>query len=310
MLIVLSPAKTLDYETPLTALSISTNSSNRPRDRRSTARPGAASTAASVATSATATRAASATRPASGAGLNPDFSARPVFAKHSAELIKVLRTYSPADIGSLMHISDPLAALNAERYASWSPRFTAKNSRPAILAFNGDVYDGLDVTSLKPKQLDYVQEHVRILSGLYGVLRPLDLMQPYRLEMGTRLGNARGKDLYAFWGDRVTKALGEVLATQKTQVLVNLASEEYFKVVQPKLLEAPVITPVFEDWKNGQYKIISFFAKRARGMMARHAAVKGITNPEKLKTFEAGGYGFDAKASTATRWVFRRRLPG
>lgn len=258
MLIVLSPAKTLDYETPLTTTS----------------------------------------------------NAKPDFRKQSAELIEVLRTLSPAEIGSLMTISDPLAALNVARYASWSPRFTAKNSRPAVLAFNGDVYDGLDAPSLSPRQLDYVQEHVRILSGLYGLLRPLDLMQPYRLEMGTRLGNARGKDLYAFWGDRVTRALGEVLATQKTRVLVNLASEEYFKVVQPKLLDVPVITPVFEDWKNGQYKIISFFAKRARGLMARHAAVKGIANPEKLKSFDVDGYGFDVSASTGTRWVFRRRVAG
>jgi cytoplasmic iron level regulating protein YaaA (DUF328/UPF0246 family) len=293
MLIVLSPAKTLDYETPLKA--ISTIASNNSLDAGANAGSDTGfDTSSDI---------------GSDPGANTSFNIKPDFAKQSAELIKVLRTFSPAEIGSLMGISDPLAALNAERYASWSPRFTAKNSRPAILAFNGDVYDGLDVSSLKPNHLNYVQEHVRILSGLYGLLRPLDLMQPYRLEMGTRLGNARGKDLYAFWGERVTQALGLVLATQKTRVLVNLASEEYFKVVQPKLLEAPVITPVFEDWKNGQYKIISFFAKRARGMMARHAAVKGISNPEKLKSFSAGGYGFDATASTATRWVFRRRLP-
>jgi cytoplasmic iron level regulating protein YaaA (DUF328/UPF0246 family) len=302
MLIVLSPAKTLDYETPLTIISAmaSTYSSDAGFDRSSNAGTDTGLNAGSRTTSKT----------ASIAGPDTGFNTKPVFAKHSAELIKVLRTLSPADIGSLMGISDPLAALNVERYASWSPRFTAKNSRPAVLAFNGDVYDGLDVTSLKPKQLHYLQEHVRILSGLYGVLRPLDLMQPYRLEMGTRLGNPRGKDLYAFWGDRVTRALGEVLSTQKTRVLVNLASEEYFKVVQPKLLEVPVVTPVFEDWKNGQYKIISFFAKRARGMMARHAALKGISNPEKLKAFSAGGYGFDATASTASRWVFRRRILG
>ncbi|MDB5823232.1 MAG: peroxide stress protein YaaA [Herminiimonas sp.] len=299
MLIVLSPAKTLDYETPLTGIPTmaSTYAPNAERSSNSGSKTG--SRISPVTASQT----------ASNAGSVIGFNTKPDFAKQSGELIKVLRTLSPADIGSLMGISDPLAALNADRYASWSPRFTAKNSRPAVFAFNGDVYDGLDVTSLKPSQLQYVQEHVRILSGLYGVLRPFDLMQPYRLEMGTRLGNPRGKDLYAFWGDQVTQSLGEVLATQKTRVLVNLASEEYFKVVRPKLLDAPVITPVFEDWKNGQYKIISFFAKRARGMMARHAAVKGISNPEKLKTFSAGGYGFDATASTATRWVFRRRLP-
>lgn len=256
MLIVLSPAKTLDYETPLTTT----------------------------------------------AHTKPDF------VKHSAELIQGLKALSPAEIGSLMQISDPLAALNAARYAAWSTRFTARNSRPAVLAFNGDVYDGLDAPSLMPHQLDYVQQHVRILSGLYGLLRPLDLMQPYRLEMGTRLGNGRGKDLYAFWDGMVTRALGKVLAGHKSRVLINLASEEYFKVVQPKLLDAQVITPVFEDWKGGRFKIISFFAKRARGLMARHAAVKGITNPEDLKTFNADDYAFDASASSSVRWVFRRRV--
>jgi cytoplasmic iron level regulating protein YaaA (DUF328/UPF0246 family) len=256
MLIVLSPAKTLDYET---ALSVTSNT-------------------------------------------------KPDFTKQSAELIAILRKLSPADIGSLMEISDPLAALNAARYATWSTRFTVKNSRPAVLAFNGDVYDGLDAPSLSPRQIDFVQEHVRILSGLYGLLRPMDLMQPYRLEMGTRLVNPLGKNLYAFWGDTVTCALAAVLATQKNRVLVTLASEEYFRVVQAKRLDVPVITPVFEDWKNGQYKIISFFAKRARGLMARHAAVKGIANPEKLKAFNADGYEFHASASTASRWVFRRRI--
>lgn len=230
----------------------------------------------------------------------------PDFLHRSRELIDVLRAYSPADIGSLMSISDSLAVLNVGRYASWSGE--AAGARQAVMAFNGDVYAGLDARSLKPKQLDYAQSRVRILSGLYGVLRPLDLIEPHRLEMGTRLANPHGKDLYAFWGEAVTHKLNEAAAEQGANVLVNLASEEYFKSVKPKLLTVPVINPVFEDWKNGKYKIISFFAKRARGMMARYAAVKGITDPEKLKKFDVDGYGFVAEASDAKNWVFRRRV--
>lgn len=230
----------------------------------------------------------------------------PDFLHRSRELIGVLRAYSPADIGSLMSISDSLAMLNVGRYASWSGE--PDGARQAVMAFNGDVYAGLDARSLKPKQLDYAQSRVRILSGLYGVLRPLDLIEPHRLEMGTRLANPHGKDLYAFWGDAVTHKLNEAAAEQGAKVLVNLASEEYFKAVKPKLLTVPVINPVFEDWKNGKYKIISFFAKRARGMMARYAAVKGITDPEKLKKFDVDGYAFVAEASDAKNWVFRRRV--
>jgi hypothetical protein len=256
MLIVLSPAKTLDYDTP-------------------------AST---------------------------EVHTRPDFVKHSAELIDVLRELSPAEIGSMMQISDALSVLNTGRYASWSPRFTRKNAKQAVLAFNGDVYEGLDAPSLTVKQLDFAQSHIRILSGLYGVLRPLDLMQPYRLEMGTKLANPRGKDLYAFWGELVTDALNKLLAQEKATALVNLASEEYFKVVKPKLLNAPVISPVFEDWKNGKYKIISFYAKRARGLMARYAAVNGIRQAEKLKAFDWEGYAFDEGGSTERSWLFRRRI--
>lgn len=255
MLIVLSPAKTLDYASPL------------------------ATTRHSV----------------------PDFIPR------SAELITLLRQMSPAAVGSLMKISDPLAQLNAERYASWSKKFNFDNARQAVLAFNGDVYDGLDAGSLGEAQLEWAQAHVRILSGLYGVLRPLDLMQPYRLEMGTRLPNPCGKDLYAFWGARVTETLNAVLTEQKAKALVNLASEEYFKVVQADALVAPLITPVFEDWKGGKYKIISFFAKRARGMMARYVIDKKIRNPALLKQFTRDGYGFVPDASDAARWVFRRK---
>ena len=237
-----------------------------------------------------------------------DIHTTPAFVPRSAELIEILKQLSPAEIGSLMGISDPLAALNAERYASWSRKFTAKNAKQAVLAFNGDVYEGLDAASLNGKQLDYVQGHVRILSGLYGMLRPLDLMQPYRLEMGTRLANPHGRDLYAFWGDQVTQALNVELAQQQTPVLVNLASEEYFKVVRPKLLKAQVIAPVFEDWKGGKYKIISFYAKRARGLMARYAALNHINQPQKLKQFDLDGYAFAAEASSESSWVFRRRV--
>ncbi|MGZ8288405.1 MAG: peroxide stress protein YaaA [Telluria sp.] len=229
----------------------------------------------------------------------------PDFLHRSRELIDVLRTKSPADIGSLMSISDALSTLNVGRYASWNE--DPADGRQAIMTFNGDVYDGFDARSLKPKQLDYAQANVRILSGLYGVLRPLDLIQPHRLEMGTRLATPHGKDLYAFWGESVTQKLNDLIAAQDAKVVVNLASEEYFRSVKPKLLAAPVITPVFEDWKNGQYKIISFFAKRARGMMARYAAVKGITDPQKLKRFDVDGYAYDKKASNDTSWVFRRK---
>jgi len=230
----------------------------------------------------------------------------PQFIDRAAELIRVLKDYSPAQVGELMSISDPLAVLNVTRYAGWHPDHS--EARQAVMSFDGDVYTGLDARSLKPKALAYVQDHVRILSGLYGLLRPLDRMHPYRLEMGTRLANPRGKDLYAFWGETVTHALNEALAANGATALVNLASEEYFKSVKPKLLNVPVITPVFEDWKNGKYKIISFFAKRARGMMARYAAEKGITDPARLKKFDVDGYAFDKAASTEREWVFRRRV--
>ena len=255
MLIVLSPAKTLDFESPIKV--------NKTTE--------------------------------------PDFIPR------SAELISTLRTMPPAQIGSLMSISDSLAQLNVARYASWSKKFTPDNSRPAMLAFDGDVYEGLDARSLNARQLDWAQKNLRILSGLYGLLRPLDLMQPYRLEMGTRLVTKRGKDLYAFWGDQITEALNESLKAAKAGALVNLASEEYFKSVKPAKLDRPVITPVFEEWKGGRYKIVSFFAKRARGLMARYAIEHKLTKPEQLKDFNSEGYAFDAKASNESRWIFRRR---
>ncbi|MFC4520073.1 peroxide stress protein YaaA [Cupriavidus pinatubonensis] len=259
MLIVLSPAKSLDYETPAR-----TKTHTLPR-----------------------------------------------FIERSAVLIERLRKLAPQDVGALMDISDKLAVLNVTRYAEWSETFTAANSKQAVLAFNGDVYDGFDAESLSSDDLGFAQKHVRILSGLYGVLRPMDWMQPYRLEMGTRLDNAAGKDLYAFWGDDVTRLLNDDMAGLKHEgapTLVNLASEEYFKVVRPKVLNARIITPVFEDWKGGRYKIISFHAKRARGTMARYAVTHRVTEPAALKRFAEDGYAFDAAASDDGRWVFRRRL--
>jgi cytoplasmic iron level regulating protein YaaA (DUF328/UPF0246 family) len=257
MLIVLSPAKTLDYVTPA----------------------------------------------------EPALHSRPEFMYRAAELIAVLREIEAPALATLMKISDTLATLNVQRFHDWSTRVSRHNSKPAVLAFAGDVYLGLQADTLNAPQLDYLQAHLRILSGLYGVLRPLDLMQPYRLEMGTRLANPAGRDLYAFWGDTVTKALRKTLAQQPERTLVNLASEEYFRVVRPALLGAPVITPVFEEWKDTDYKVIGFFAKRARGAMTRYAAQHGVTQAEALKDFDVDGYRFAPAASDATTWRFRRKVP-
>jgi cytoplasmic iron level regulating protein YaaA (DUF328/UPF0246 family) len=230
----------------------------------------------------------------------------PRFIDHAGALIDVLKPYSPAQVGALMDISDQLSVLNVTRYADWHPDHD--EARQAIMSFDGDVYTGLAARTLEPGALDWVQDRVRILSGLYGLLRPLDGMHPYRLEMGTRLPNPRGKNLYDFWGERVTEALNADLEQAGAGALVNLASEEYFKSVKPKRLAVPVIAPVFEDWKNGRYKIISFFAKRARGMMARYAAERAIADPEQLKDFDVDGYGFVPEASNEREWVFRRRI--
>ncbi|QTD46581.1 peroxide stress protein YaaA [Ottowia testudinis] len=256
MLFLLSPAKALDYDTPLPA------------------------------------------------GVQPT---PPLFTRQAAELIDVLRTQSPQQIAALMHLSDTLAALNVARYEAWRPRFTDRNSRPAALAFDGDVYGGLDARSLTPAQLDWAQAHVCILSGLYGVLRPLDRIQPYRLEMGTRLTTERGANLYQFWGDRIAQYLNERLKGDKAPTVVNLASQEYFKAVDRQALKARVIDCVFQDHKGGQYKTISFFAKRARGLMARYAAQHKIATPKKLEGFDLEGYAFAPAASEADRLVFRRK---
>ena len=233
---------------------------------------------------------------------------QPLFTKQSAELIDVLREYSPQQIAGLMDLSDPLAGLNVARYQAWSPKFTAKNSKQAVLAFNGDVYEGLDAKTLKTEDLAWAQDHVCILSGLYGVLRPLDWMQPYRLEMGTTLKNPRGANLYRFWGSQIASYLNERQAGEQAPVVVNLASQEYFKAVDRKVLQARVIECVFEDFKGGQYKVISFFAKRARGLMARYAVSKRLTTPKQLEKFNLEGYAYDAKASLADRLVFRRKV--
>jgi len=234
----------------------------------------------------------------------------PQFVSQSAELIEVLKHKTPTQISELMDLSDNLAALNVARYEAWRPKFTAKNSKQAVLAFNGDVYDGLEAKSLKPKDLEWAQDHVCILSGLYGVLRPLDWMQPYRLEMGTALTNLRGKNLYQFWGASIAQHLNAQLSKDKTPVVINLASQEYFKAVDQKILKARVIECVFEEYKGGKYKVISFFAKRARGLLARYAIQKHIQNPEKLKAFNLEGYAYEDSESDVNRWVFRRREKG
>jgi len=234
----------------------------------------------------------------------------PLFAGQSKVLIDVLRGYTPAQIAQLMDLSDTLSGLNVARYQAWSTRATPKNARQALLAFNGDVYDGLNARSLDADALDWAQHHVCILSGLYGVLRPLDLMQAYRLEMGTRLPNPQGKDLYQFWGQRIADYLNTRLQSDASPVVVNLASVEYFKSVQTRSLKARVVECVFQENKGGQYKIISFAAKRARGMMARFAIDQRLEDPEQLRAFDTDGYAWCASESTPERLVFRRTGPG
>ena len=231
---------------------------------------------------------------------------QPQYLGPAQTLIEVLREKSPQDIAALMSISDALAQLNVARYATWCPPFTPANARQAVLAFNGDVYEGLDAPTLSPAALDFAQDHVRILSGLYGVLRPLDLMQPYRLEMGTKLANPHGNTLYAYWGSRIAQALNEQQAQEAAPVVINLASQEYFKSVDLQTLRAQVVECVFEDFKGGQYKIISFYAKRARGLMARWAIQHRAETPAQLQGFDLDGYAFTAAASTPERLVFRR----
>ena len=230
----------------------------------------------------------------------------PGFVPQSSELIELLRTKSPAQIAELMDLSDKLAGLNAARYEAWAPEFTPHNSRQAALAFNGDVYEGLDAKTLSAAQLAWAQERLCILSGLYGVLRPLDWMQPYRLEMGTTLATAKGKNLYQFWGAQIAQYLNERAASQKSPVIVNLASEEYFKAVDRRALQVPVVSCAFEEFKAGKYKIISFMAKRARGLMVRYAIEKKAESVKKLEAFNLEGYALAPEVSSPERLVFRR----
>lgn len=258
MLYLLSPAKSLDYETPVPA---------------------------ALAAAAT----------------------RPQFTERTQALIELLRGKSAADVAALMDLSPALAQLNVDRYAAYSRRYTERNSRPAVLAFDGDVYGGLDARRMAVDDLAWAQRHLVILSGLYGALRPLDKLQPYRLEMGTRLATPRGADLYDWWGDEITDYLNTRLKADASPVVVNLASQEYFRVVRPARLAARVIECVFEDWKGGQYKIISFYAKRARGLMARYAIGRRLATPRGLEAFDLEGYAHAPAASTPERLVFRRR---
>lgn len=231
---------------------------------------------------------------------------QPMLLEHSQELIKEARQLSAPQIKSLMGISDKLADLNATRFHDWQPDFTPENARQAILAFKGDVYTGLQAETFSEDDFDFAQQHLRMLSGLYGVLRPLDLMQPYRLEMGIRLTNSRGKDLYQFWGEVITQTLNSALSEQGDDIVINLASDEYFRSVKPKTLNARIIKPVFLDEKNGKFKVISFYAKKARGLMSRYIIENRLRTPEQLKNFNSEGYFFDEESSSMDEWVFKR----
>ncbi|TVP56597.1 MAG: peroxide stress protein YaaA [Halomonadaceae bacterium] len=230
---------------------------------------------------------------------------QPLFLDDAMELIEQLKPMEPHQVSNLMGISDKLGQLNAQRYQDWQLPFTPANARQAVLAFKGDVYEGMEAYDFAEKDLDFAQDHLRILSGLYGALRPLDLMQPYRLEMGTRFENRRGKDLYAFWGDRITDHLNELLGADDG-VLMNLASNEYFKSVNKRRLQGRMITPQFRDWRNGRFKMISFYAKKARGMMASYIIRNRITDLEKAKHFDMDGYAYNADLSEGDNWVFTR----
>ena len=231
---------------------------------------------------------------------------QPALLEHSQQLIREARKLSAPQIKALMGISDKLADLNATRFHDWHPDFTPDNARQAILAFKGDVYTGLQAETFSEADFDFAQQHLRMLSGLYGVLRPLDLMQPYRLEMGIRFENPRGKDLYQFWGDEITNTLNAALEAQGDDVVINLASDEYFRSVKPKALAGRIIKPVFLDEKNGKFKVISFYAKKARGLMSRYIIENRLSKPEQLTGFNSEGYFFDAENSSAEELVFKR----
>ena len=231
---------------------------------------------------------------------------QPELLDHSAELLQGLKKLSPQDVCALMGLSDNLGALNYERFQAWERPFTDNNAKPAILAFKGDVYQGLDADSMTDKQLAWAQDHLRILSGLYGLLRPMDLMQPYRLEMGTKFANQRGKDLYQFWGKIITDELNSLLSSAKSPVLLNLASNEYFKSVQQKDINGRIVTPIFMDKKGDKYKIVSFYAKKARGLMSAFIIKNQIIVVEGIKKFDVDGYSFNPAMTDGDNWVFTR----
>lgn len=231
---------------------------------------------------------------------------QPALLGHSEALMQEVRLLAPQDIAGLMHVSDKIALLNYTRNQEWQVPFTLSNAKQAIFLFKGDVYEGIDAYAMNQDAMAYLQSHLGLLSGLYGLLRPLDLIQPYRLEMGTGFANARGKNLYEFWGNEITQLLNQRIEQSNAKTLVNLASQEYFKSVQVKKLAVPMVTPIFKDEKNGQYKIISFYAKRARGLMAKFAAERQITDAEMLKDFNLEGYEFNSAASNEKEWVYLR----
>ena len=233
----------------------------------------------------------------------------PMFLEESGELIEELRQLAPPDLADRMRISSKLAELNADRYATWHTPFTRKNARQAVLAFKGDVYLGLDAVTYTERDFTWAQKHVRILSGLHGLLKPLDLIQPYRLEMGTRLPTNRGSNLYEFWAGKVTAALNAAIAAQKQPLLINLASNEYFNVLDEGRIDARIVTPTFKDLNNGRYKFLSFYAKKARGMMTSYIVKNRVSTLKALKAFDWQGYRFCKEQSSADDWVFLRDKP-
>jgi cytoplasmic iron level regulating protein YaaA (DUF328/UPF0246 family) len=230
----------------------------------------------------------------------------PEFTQESTALIRTLRKLEPSEIGSLMGISDKLAALNHDRYAQWSPSFDDDNARASILAFKGDVYQGLDAPTMSKRDFTWAQKRLRVLSGLHGLLRPLDRIHPYRLEMGTKLDNPKGKDLYQFWGNKVTDALNEALAEQRSKVLINLASNEYYKVVQADQIQGRVLTINFKEWRRDAYRFVSFSAKKARGLMARYMIDQRAESVEALRGFDVDGYALNKDLSSEDEWIFTR----
>jgi hypothetical protein len=232
---------------------------------------------------------------------------QPQFLEQSADLVATMREQTPKKLVKLMGISPKLAELNVERYQDWKLPFTTENAKPAVLAFRGDVYLGLEAENYSERDFNFAQKNLRILSGLYGLLRPLDLIQPYRLEMGTKLKNSAGNDLYEYWHDQISDHLCQELDRHRNKTLINLASNEYFKAVRPERLPGRVVTPIFKDYKNGTYKILSFFAKKARGYMASYIVHNRINKPDDIKSFDIDGYRFNSDLSAGDDWVFTRK---